>query len=120
VALGLYMTNTGKTGISTRSEHAVHHIWGYFGFVAETLIFTLTGVIMGDRVLHPDNTIEAVDYAKVLGTYLVLHVIRFLMILLFWPLLSKLGYGMSFNQVILCSYAGLRGAVGLSLALIVV
>ena len=120
VGLGLYMTNTGKTGISARSEHAVHHIWGYFGFAAETLIFTLTGVIMGDRSQHPDNTIGVIDYVKVLGSYLVLHVIRFFMILLFWPLLSKMGYGMSFNQVILCSYAGLRGAVGLSLALMVV
>lgn len=30
-----------------------------------------------------------------------------------------MGYGMTFNQVILASYAGLRGAVGISLALIV-
>lgn len=30
-----------------------------------------------------------------------------------------MGYGMSFKQVILCTYAGLRGAVGLSLALMV-
>ena len=49
VALGLYMTNTGRTGISTQSENAVNHIWGYFSYVAETLIFTLMGVIMGDR-----------------------------------------------------------------------
>jgi NhaP-type Na+/H+ or K+/H+ antiporter len=41
------------------------------------------------------------------------------MILIFWPILSKLGYGMSFKQVVLCAYAGLRGAVGLSLALMV-
>jgi len=30
-----------------------------------------------------------------------------------------MGYGMSFKQIILSTYAGLRGAVGLSLALIV-
>jgi sodium/hydrogen exchanger 10/11 len=47
------------------------------------------------------------------------HVIRFSMIMLFWPLLNRLGYGMSFKQVLLGSYAGLRGAVGLALALIV-
>ena len=41
------------------------------------------------------------------------------MIFIFWPILSKLGYGMSFKQVVLCAYAGLRGAVGLSLALMV-
>ena len=45
--LGLYMTNTGFTSISTESEHSVHHVWGYIGFVAETIIFMLTGIIMG-------------------------------------------------------------------------
>mmetsp|Transcript_5431 Transcript_5431/g.9149 ORF Transcript_5431/g.9149 Transcript_5431/m.9149 type:complete len:461 (+) Transcript_5431:541-1923(+) len=118
VALGLYMTNTGKTRISAESEHSVHHVWGYIGFVAETVIFILTGVIMGERAVG-ETQIGFNDYMKLIGTYLMLHVIRFIMIFIFWPLLSKMGYGMSFNQVILCSYAGLRGAVGMSLALIV-
>jgi len=47
VSLGLYMTNTGKTKISAESEHAVHHVWGYIGFVAETVIFIVSGIIMG-------------------------------------------------------------------------
>jgi NhaP-type Na+/H+ or K+/H+ antiporter len=63
--------------------------------------------------------IDYKDYIKCFATYLILHVIRFLMIVLCWPLLARLGYGMSFSQVLLCSYAGLRGAVGMSLALMV-
>lgn len=118
VALGLYMTNTGKTWISPQSEHTVHSIWSYVGFVAETAIFIISGVIMGERAAL-DNTIAAADYLKLLGIYVCLHVIRFVMILIFWPLLVKIGYGMNFKQVLLCSYAGLRGAVGLSLALMV-
>ena len=47
VALGLYMTGTGKTRISAESEHSIHHVWGYIGFVAETMIFILSGIIMG-------------------------------------------------------------------------
>ena len=47
VSLGLYMTNTGKTRISAESEHSVHHVWGYIGFMAETVIFILSGIIMG-------------------------------------------------------------------------
>jgi CPA1 family monovalent cation:H+ antiporter len=47
VFLGLYMTNSGKTRISAESEHAVHHVWGYIGFMAETIIFLLSGLIMG-------------------------------------------------------------------------
>jgi NhaP-type Na+/H+ or K+/H+ antiporter len=118
VALGLYMSNTGKTRISASSEHAVHHVWSYLGFVAETIIFLLSGVIMGQRATN-NPLVDWTDYLKLLASYVILHFIRFFMILLFWPLLSRLGYGMSFNQVLLCSYAGLRGAVGLSLALIV-
>jgi NhaP-type Na+/H+ or K+/H+ antiporter len=51
VFMGLYMTNTGKTRISAESEHAVHHVWGYIGFVAETVIFILSGIIMGERAV---------------------------------------------------------------------
>ena len=51
VFMGLYMTNVGKTRISAESEHAVHHVWGYIGFVAETVIFILSGIIMGERAV---------------------------------------------------------------------
>ena len=119
VALGLYMTKTGKTRISAESEHSVHHIWGYFGFIAETTIFILTGVIMGDRAMQEENTTGALDYVKMFGSYVILHFIRFFCILICWPFLSRMGYGMTFKEVVLCSYAGLRGAVGMSLALMV-
>ena len=119
VALGLYMTKTGKTRISAESEHSVHHIWGYFGFIAETLIFILTGVIMGDRATHNEITTVGLDYVKMFAGYVILHFIRFFCILVCWPFLSRMGYGMTFKEVVLCSYAGLRGAVGMSLALMV-
>ena len=54
-----------------------------------------------------------------LASYVMLHFIRFFCILLCWPVLRKMGYGMTFKEVLLCSYAGLRGAVGMSLALMV-
>lgn len=118
VALGLYMTTTGKTKISSESMHTVHGIWSYVGFLAETVIFIVSGIIMGERATEP-NSITYVDYLKLLGIYVGLHFIRFITIFMFWPILRRIGYGMSFKQVILCSYAGLRGAVGLSLALMV-
>lgn len=97
VALGLYMTRSGKTRISAESEHSVHHVWGYIGFVAETVIFILTGLIMGQRAVS-DSTIGGWDVFKlVVGTYPILHVIRFSIILMFWPCLAKLGYGLNFK-----------------------
>lgn len=119
VSLGLYMTRSGRTMISAESEHSVHHVWGYIGFIAETLIFILTGLILGERVMQ-DSSIVWLDFIKLIfGTYPLLHVIRFLVLLMFWPCLKRMGYGMTFQEVLLSTYAGLRGAVGMSLALLV-
>ena len=96
VFMGLYMTKVGKTGISAESEHAVHHVWGYIGFVAETVIFILSGIIMGERAVQDGNLITYVDYLKLLAVYLILHVIRFGIILMFWPCLKNMGYGLNF------------------------
>ena len=97
----------------------VHHVWSYIRFAAETLIFILTGIIMGQRARDESSGIGGLDYILVVGTYVGLHVIRFFIFLLCWPLLRVIGYGMDFKQLILCSYTGLRGALGMCLALLV-
>lgn len=119
VSLGLFMARSGRTMISAESEHAVHHVWGYIGYIAETLIFILTGLIFGERIME-ESSITYLDFVKLIfGTYPILHLIRFGSILMFWPCLRRMGYGMTFNEVLLSTYAGLRGAVGMSLALMV-
>jgi NhaP-type Na+/H+ or K+/H+ antiporter len=47
VVYGIFMSLYGRLNISASSEHANHHIWGYIGFIAETLIFLVAGLIMG-------------------------------------------------------------------------
>lgn len=119
VALGLYMTRSGKTRISSASEHAMHYIWGMIGFVAETIIFMLTGVIVAIQVLKADTVIGINDYWKLLVLYLCLHVIRFSIVYSSGWFISLIGYKLDTRQMAVLSYGGLRGAVGLSLALIV-
>ena len=96
VVMGLYMTNIGKTRISQGATHAIHHVWSYIGFIAETVIFIVSGIIMGQKA-WADNAIGTDDYIKLCGIYVVLHFIRFFCILLFWPCLKRMGYGMSFK-----------------------
>lgn len=101
VVLGVYMSLFGKTAISAESEHALHHVWGYLGFVAETLIFMLAGIIIGVNI-HEYEDLKVVDNGRpdtllVFCNYLFSHVIRFSMLMLFWPILNRLGYGMSFR-----------------------
>ena len=104
-------------GISVESEAGVHHIWSYLGFVAETTIFTFAGVFIGTKLLSSDIFWQ--DYLKLLGLWAGLQVIRFLAILSMFVFLRKLGYGLSFKQLIVLSYGGVKGAVGLLLALVV-
>jgi len=78
----------------------LHHVWGYVGFAAETMIFMLAGMITGINT-HKAEDEHLIDWDKpdsllVFFNYLMCHVIRFSMISLFWPLLNRLGYGMSF------------------------
>ena len=50
VVFGIWMAWEGRYTISAESHHAHHHIWGYIGFIAETLIFFLAGIIMGSQI----------------------------------------------------------------------
>lgn len=117
VFLGLYMTISRRTAISVDSEAGVHHIWSYLGFLAETAIFCAAGVFIGTKLL--DSNIFWQDYLKLLALWVLLQLIRFIAILTLWPILRKLGYGLSFKQLLVLTYGGLRGAVGLLLALVV-
>ena len=116
------MSVAGKTGISAHSLHALHYIWGYIGFIAETLIFMFAGVIMGGLLredIENKFLVMEKDIPLIFVCYIVLHIIRFFSIMLFFPCLSRMGYGLDIKQAIMIGYGGLRGAVGLCLALIV-
>ena len=47
VAFGLFMSAWGKSYIDTFSEAAVHHWWMMVAWMAETILFVLSGVIIG-------------------------------------------------------------------------
>jgi hypothetical protein len=57
---------------------------------------------MGQKA-YDDNEIGTEDYIKLCGIYVTLHFIRFFCILLFWPCLRKMGYGIQTgNSLHLC------------------
>lgn len=108
------MTNKGKTRISVESEEMMHNLWSYIGFAAETAIFLLSGLIMAIE-LHDFITWHYV--VKLLCLYVILHIIRFLAIIVMMPIMNLFGYKLNVSTCIFLAYAGLRGAVGLALAL---
>jgi NhaP-type Na+/H+ or K+/H+ antiporter len=118
VALGLYMSGWGKTYIWSSSEEKVHAFWSFIGWSGETLIFLLSGVIIGNEVIL-NQSISAEDWGKLFLFFILIMIIRALVVFLFLPVLRRWGYGLSFAESLVLIYGGLRGAVGLALALIV-
>ena len=53
------------------------------------------------------------------GLYIGLHIIRFIGLLLLLPFMKLTGYSFTLAHVTLLAFSGLRGAIGLCLALIV-
>jgi len=58
-------------------------------------------------------------YYKLLLLYLLMMVSRFLSIMVVYNILNKHGYGFTFNDALVLTYGGIRGAIGISFSLII-
>jgi len=100
------------------SETSMHHVWHTFESLGNIIIFFLAGSITGKML--PD--IDAIDYVHLLVIYLVLLVIRGTLIFGCRPILSYLSMvnqPVSWQEAAVMTWGGLRGAVGLALAITV-
>lgn len=114
VAFGLAMASVGRTRISPEVEHFLHEFWELAAFIANTLIFLIVGVVIAQqaKITWDNLLILALIYAGI-------HLIRSLMIVFFYPLMRRMGYGLSVKDATVLWWGALRGAIALSLALIV-
>ena len=121
VSMGLYMAAFGRTKFTTEARERVHHIWKVYVFVAETIIFILGGVIVGQKSLNNPQLIDLIGVKEILmlfGLYICMCLARLTSIAVFMPKLKKLGYGLKWIEVLALTYGGLRGAVGIAFTLI--
>ena len=116
VSYGLVMAGVGKTRISPEVGHFLHEFWELAAFIANVLIFIIVGVVIAERGVF-DAT--ANDYLLLLIIYVGIHVVRAIVILMFYPFMKRTGYGLPKKDAIVVWYGALRGAIGLALALIV-
>jgi len=118
VTLGILMSAYGRVRISPEVEHYLHSFWEMMAYVSNTVIFLLSGVIIVEKTLFTEE-ITGVDWGYLILLYILLHVIRFVVIAAMSPVLIWTGYPVDMKNAAVLGYAGLRGAVGLSLGLIV-
>lgn len=113
VAMALVFASSGRTGISPEVEHLLHHFWQMLAHIANTIIFLLVGIIIGSQVEW--QSLQLWWYLLLL--YPAIMLVRALVVLLFMPLLKKLGIGITRQKATVLVWGGLRGAVSLALAL---
>mmetsp|Transcript_2950 Transcript_2950/g.4511 ORF Transcript_2950/g.4511 Transcript_2950/m.4511 type:complete len:912 (+) Transcript_2950:73-2808(+) len=120
--LGLTVKAFGENLIN--NTHLMTHFWEITEMLLNTLLFTLAGCVFGGMLVDSDKTsavneqiFEARDWGTLFLLFILLLAIRFFLIFAFYPLISVIGIGTSWQEAMFMSYSGLRGAVGLALAL---
>lgn len=114
VAFGLTLTYVGKSRLKPEANRFMENFWELAGYIANTLIFILVGVVIAMRV-----DISWTGLLACVCIYIGINVIRLFVIFLFYPLMKRCGYGLTIRECILLGWGGLRGALGLTLALVV-
>lgn len=114
VFLGLYLANH-RTDMSVHDEASLDHVWHMISFVANTILFTLSGAIVARNLFS--SIYSWTDFGYLIGMYVALHIIRFAAVLAMAPFIRKLGYGLSWTDSLIVVHGGLRGAIALALAL---
>merc|ERR1719199_2259351 len=96
-------------------------MWHTLEWILNTLLFQLVGLIIGYKFFVADKKITdsgGATFGWAIVTYLFLLVIRLFTIVLLLPILKRTGYGMSWQGALVAWWGGLRGALGLALALV--
>ncbi|XP_076825235.1 sperm-specific sodium:proton exchanger-like [Clavelina lepadiformis] len=102
-----------RASITPAVDHFLHQFWEMLAYLANTLIFVIVGIIV---VKHMDN-MNIYDVGYMLVIYVCTTAIRALSIFSFFPFMKRLGLDLSWRHVLVMTWGGLRGAVGLALAI---
>ena len=127
VGFGLtFASPWGRASIDPHAEHFLHGFWGSVGHLVNTLIFVISGLTIALRLGEAGLTTDGgssinlgIELAKGLGIYAFMTVLRFAVVFGCIPLFRRGLYGFDWRDALVVAWGGLRGAVGLALALAV-
>ena len=119
VTFGLFMNAFGKSRIVGETAKTMENFWSYAVFVAETSIFLIAGVFVGVNVIYLEDLLTSYEISRIFALYFIVLIARYLSIICFHKPLSTLGYGLQWRETLVISFAGLKGAVAISFAMII-
>lgn len=114
VAFGLTISYKGRPRLKPQVNEFMEKFWELLAHIANTLVFIIVGIVIAEKV---DVTWTNIGILILL--YIGLNLIRFVMIMMLYPLMKHLGYGLTKRESVILTWGGLRGALGMTLALMV-
>jgi sodium/hydrogen exchanger 10/11 len=98
------------------SKEAMHEVWHTLEYLGNTLLFFLAGALTGEAIF----LVDPIDFVHLIVLYVVLLCVRALVIFGSRPILRWLSPDrepVPFADCLVMTWGGLRGAVGLALAI---
>nr|AUS89387.1 putative sodium proton exchanger [Sesuvium portulacastrum] len=119
MTLGMFFAAAARTAFKGESQESLHNFWEMVAYIANTLIFILSGAVIAEGVLNSGNIFEnhgiAWGYLVLLYAYVLAS--RAVVVTVLFPFLRYFGYGLDWKEACILTWAGLRGAVALALSL---
>ncbi|XVE91878.1 hypothetical protein REPUB_Repub01dG0049200 [Reevesia pubescens] len=119
MTLGMFYAAVAKTAFKGDGQQSLHHFWEMITYIANTLIFILSGVVIAEGILGNDkiSANNGFSWGYLILLYIFVQVSRCIVVGALYPFLRYFGYGLDLKEAIILTWAGLRGAVALSLSL---
>lgn len=114
VAFGLTISYVGRPHLKPEVHKFMQSFWELASYIANTLIFIIVGIVIAAKV---DITWQSI--AILFAVYVGVNLVRAAMVLILYPIMKKCGYGLTLRESVILVWGGLRGALGLTLALMV-
>ncbi|KAL8157683.1 sodium/hydrogen exchanger 8-like isoform X2 [Apium graveolens] len=119
MTLGMFYAAVARTAFRGDGQQSLHHFWEMIAYIANTLIFILSGVVIAEGVLGNSTVFKSHEYSwgYLILLYLFVQISRLAVVAVLYPCLRYFGYGLNWREATILVWSGLRGAVSLSLSL---
>ncbi|XP_024027399.1 sodium/hydrogen exchanger 8 [Morus notabilis] len=118
MTLGMFYAAAARTAFKGDGQRSLHHFWEMVAYIANTLIFILSGVVIAEDLLDGDAVFQnGNSWAYLVLLYVYVQASRLVVVGVSYPFLRYFGYGLDWKEAIILIWSGLRGAVALSLSL---